>query len=176
MLPFLSDKILTTVRKLLIIGIFGLHFTTGITAYALDMAKPFTQAKNTLAFLQANELDHKVIATKACDGSAISAYLERPVFFASSNAYGSYCIWGNPEEVIGRSEKEVLNALKGVLVQEKESIIFISYQAIFDTIPEWITKDNTIKIKFLQSFEQSILNKGNYYIYEMELAPAVISL
>jgi len=176
LLPFISDKVLTTARRFLIIGIFGLHFVSGLTAYALDFAKPFTQAKNTVAFLQENALDHKVIATKACDGSAISAYLERPVFFASSNAYGSYCVWGNPEQVIGRSEKEVLNSLKSVLLQEKESIIFISYQAIFDTNPEWITRDNTIKIKFLKSFEESILNKGNYYIYEMELAQYVFSL
>ena len=170
LLPFISDKVLKTTRRFLIIGIFGLHFITGITAYAMDIAKPFTQAKNTVTFLQDKNLDHKVIATKACDGSAISAYLERPVFFASSNAYGSYCVWGNPEQVIGRSEKEVLNSLKGVLFHEKESIIFISFQAIFDTNPEWITKDNTIKIKFLKSFEESILNKGNYYIYEMDLA------
>lgn len=167
---WIPENTLVTIRNTIIIGIFGLQLISGVTTYALDLARPFTQAKNSIAFLKANQLDKKFIATRACDGTALSAYLERPIFFTSYNKYCSYCIWGDPEQVSGRSQEEVLQTLKRLLLQRGESIIFIAYQPFFNTDPNWVTTSNGLKYKFLQSFEESIIRKGNYYIYEVALS------
>jgi len=161
---------LEKMKPKLILSLLVIQCITGITAYSMDIARPFTNAKQTIAYLKSEGLDTKIIATKACDGTALSAYLERPIFFTSYNAYCSYCVWGDPTKVSAPSKEMVLQSLNQLLQSQSESLIFISYQPLFpiDSFA-WNTMEKGIHYRFLQKFENSILRKGNYYIYEMVL-------
>lgn len=161
---------LAKLQPKLILGLLLIQFITGFTAYSMDIARPFTNAKRTIRYLKDQGLDTKIIASKACDGTALSAYLERPIFFTNYNALSSYCVWGDASKVAAPSQKTVLQSLRKLLKNQSESLIFISYQPFFsvDNV-QWNTAEKEIHYRFLKKFENSILTKGNYYIYEMVL-------
>ncbi|MDY8138868.1 hypothetical protein [Aquimarina sp. 2201CG5-10] len=157
------------VKNVIIYSILTIQLISGILAYSIEIAKPFTSSKQVITFLNKHNLSHKVIATVACDGTALSSYLERPVFFTNSNKYQSYCIWGDPIINTSLSKESIIESLQGLLNTLDETLIFISYQPIFNinSGDDWKIIDEKIKYKFLKSFEESIINKGDYYIYEV---------
>ena len=165
--PIILDK----TRNVLIVVIFGLQLCSGLFAYVSDIARPFTQARNSISYLKNEGLHHKAIVTKACDGTALSAYLEQPIFFIRQNAYCSYCQWEKSNSVEVLSKEKVLNALNILTREQSESIIFISYDPIFSISDSKWVHDEHLKYRLLQGFENSILNKGNYYLYEVALQP-----
>jgi len=159
----------TLLRRNIILVLLGIHFISGVVAFSIDFIKPFTNAKNVVAFLETSRLNNRVIATKACDGTAISSYLEKTVFFTSSKQYQSYCRWGNPEVNVLSSKKQTIQVLVELGNKHKEGVIFISFQPIFgDHLSlEWTPLSKSTSYRLLKKFEESILNKGNYYVYEI---------
>ena len=155
-------------RKHILLSILILQCLSGIGAYAKDIASPFTQAKRTIHFLEQQDLDQKFIASRSCDGTPLSAYLQRPIYFTSFNSYQSYCIWGDSRIRSNTDLNHTLSVLERNLQKQEENVIFISYQSLLGTGQEWVKSEN-IQHRLLESFEGSIINKGNYYIYEVAL-------
>ena len=136
------DSIFTSAFKnKLIYSLFIIQFISGVISYSIDIRHPFTQAKNSIHFLKEEGLDQKIIASKGCDGTALSAYLKHPVFFINTEKMSSYCNWGSHSFHPFRSPKiDIVRSLNKQLSMHSESIIFISYQPIFGIkdIKSWI--------------------------------------
>ena len=156
-------------QKRIVYGILLIHAVSGVVAYGMDIRYPFTNAPRAISYLDQNGLSQKIVATKACDGSALSTYLERPVYFTSSASFESFCQWGAPESNLFAKKQQVIYALTELFTQEKETIIYMSFEPTFsmEKPGEWVTLSKDLQFRFLKKFEGSILRKGNYYIYEM---------
>ncbi len=156
-------------KRNLVYGVLIIQLITGVIVYSLDWKLPFTNSKQVVDFLKKEGLSERVVATKACDGTAISAYLERPIYFTSSQKYESFCVWGRPESKLFSSKAETISALENLVSANDESVIFISYQAFFGS--EKTAKpqrlNERIGCKLLKKFETSIVRKGSYYVYEI---------
>ncbi|MEP0262722.1 hypothetical protein [Dokdonia sp.] len=165
----LSENLLKNIRPVLIYSILGLHFISGIYAFTMDVSRPFTTAQQTAQYLKENNLIEKTIATKACNGTALSAYIGKAVYFTRTNSFESYCTFNRPSIQQEHGTIEVITSIQKLLKANKESVIFITYEPFFDTSQkkEWRLYNEAIKIEFLTQFEGSILNKGNHYIYEI---------
>lgn len=165
----LSENKLKKTRTILIYSILGLHFISGMYAFTMDISKPFTTAAQTALYLKENNLTEKIIATKSCNGTALSAYIGKPIYFTRTNSFESYCSFNRPSIQNEHGTVEVIASIKQLLNSKASSVIFITYESFFDTSQkkEWILNNETIKIEFLTQFEGGILKKGNHYIYEI---------
>lgn len=167
-LPFLETP-LKKVRPLLIYSILGLHFISGVYAFSKDLSTPFTTAKQTAQYLKENQLFEKTIATKACNGTPLSAYIGKPVYFTRTESFESYCIFNRPSAQKTHGTIDVITSLQKLLQTNKESIIFITYEPFFDTsqMKTWTLYNEGLTITFLTQLKGSILKKGDHYIYEV---------
>ena len=112
--PFVKNKLNSSIpisilekgKKVILYSILSIHFVVGGIAYAMDFKKPFSNSKQVVSFLENQGLQNKVIATVACDGTALSSYLQRPIFFTSSNTYQSYCVLGSFVGAILKTQEE----------------------------------------------------------------------
>lgn len=167
----LSENTLKKVRPVLIYSILGLHFIAGVYAFTSDISRPFTTAKQTFQYLKANHLNHKIIATKACNGTALSAYLGHKAFFTKTQSFESYCTFNRSSIPLEQGPIETIASIKLLFKNNPESIIFITHEPFFDDTQNkvWTLHNEAVEITSLARFEGSIINKGNHYIYEISM-------
>ncbi|MEX0290292.1 MAG: hypothetical protein AB3N14_14390 [Flavobacteriaceae bacterium] len=166
----ISEQWWKSIKKILIYGILGLHLLSGLWAYGMDLTKPFTNAEQVAQFLNTSGLSDRTIVTKACDGTPLSGYLQRKIYFTSYGNYQSYCIWGNPERNLFPKREVTISSLEMLTGLQEESIIFISFDKFFSAHEdeEWTSLNQNLRYRLLMKYEESIVKKGKYYIYEVE--------
>lgn len=153
-----------TTKSLLFVCLLCQLFA-GVYAYAEDYFHPFSQAKNTVNYLRKNKLNNEVIVVEGYNsGPSLSAYLQKKIFYLSINQPGSFCYW----------KKSFFPANKATLKQEIalsdyvnhfNQFVLISNKSIDENEREFISGNNTFKIKELQHFENSIVQSENYFVY-----------
>lgn len=165
----ISEEILKKIRNTIIYSILFLQSIAGIYAYTMDVKTPFTAAEKTAQFIAENGYKTNVIASQSCSGTAISAYLEKKVYFTKTNSFESFCPWNHPQLNEKQSKEGIISSLEKVLESTQESVIFVSNHPIFSLQEQekWETPTAKISCNFLQKFEESIINKGTYYVYKI---------
>lgn len=164
-----SENTLKQTRNIIIYSILGIHFVSGAYTYTKEIREPFTTAKQTAKYLKEKNLIEKTIVTKACNGTTLSAYIEKPIYFTKTNSFQSYCTFNRPSTENEQTTLEVIRSIRNLLKTNKEPIIFITYEAFLNPIEKkpFIIYNQDLKIKFLAKFEGSIIKKGNHYLYEI---------
>lgn len=165
----ISRNILKKIRPTLLYTILTLQCIAGVFAYTKDVVTPFTTAKLAFEYLQEKGLENKIIASQSCGGMPLSSYLESQVYFTKLDKFESFCPWNNPLLKGEQPKEAVILSLEQLLIAKTESIIFVSHQPIFNLQKQgkWESLSSTINCKFLQKFEESIVNKGTCYLYEI---------
>ncbi len=164
---FLTSINITFLKKPFIYGILILHFFSGIYAFSMDYTYPFTSGKSAIDFLQNEKLDRKHIVTITCDGAILSAYLQRKIYTLCPNDYQSFCNWDN-DCFKNMQRQENIDKLTLVMDSYQE-IIYVSYYPIADKLTKnnWTNLNHKIKVRFLEKFDEQIVEKTNYYVFEI---------
>lgn len=154
-------------RKPIIYLLLLIHFFSGIYAYSMDYIYPFTSAKQTVDYLKNEGLDSKEIVSVTCDGTIISAYLERKVYFLCSNDYQSFCHWNldcNQNLNQQKSASMLVNYMKN-----HNSCVYVSYYPLSKDLNsgDWRFITDDVKIRFLKKFDINIVNNSYYYVFEV---------
>lgn len=161
---FLSQRFMKMKNKI-IYTILITQMFSGVVAYGMDLYFPFSGAKQTITYIKERGLDNKTIVTKWCGGTPLSSYLQKPIFFTNSNSYQSFCHWNSNEYSISNSEIDLVNSLDHLIKNNDQSIIFISIHPL--KIEEIKSINNSLKYRFHKSYQNNIVSKESYYIYEV---------
>ncbi|MDP9076921.1 MAG: hypothetical protein M3O71_05820 [Bacteroidota bacterium] len=147
------------VPQIFIYGILINQLFTGIFMYCVDFAKPFSQAKNTIAYLTATHLDNQPLLVDGYDaGAPLSAYLGRKVFYLDIDQLGSYCIW----------KKSYLPNPRKNLMDEISSSTYANSFREFILITNRdgaVNNNEAYNFTRLASFEGAVIKGEDYYIY-----------
>jgi len=137
---------------------------SGVYAYGNDVARPFTEAKNAIEYLQANRHDKNLIVVDGYGaGPALSAYLGEKVFYLNIDKPGSFCYFKKSNfEVPARSLIVQLN--QSTYIATQNNFFLISGR----TVPANEIKGNDCVFHFdeLKRFTHSII-KPDYYVYKV---------
>lgn len=165
---FLNSLRLTMLRKPIIYGILILHFVAGVYAYAMDYRFPFTSAKESTDFVKKEGKAHTEIVTVSCDGTLLSAYLEKKILFLCEESLQSYCHWDSAcHGTINQAE--IGSRLSGYIHKGNKNVYYISYYPLTGkpVIGKWIALTKNTNAKLLKKFDRNIVRKTNYYVYEV---------
>lgn len=163
---FLSSIKLTLYNKQIIYIILIIHFISGIYAYSMDIVYPFTSAKETITFIKNENKERKEIITVTCDGTLLSAYLEEKIFFLCDRSLQSFCNWesGCLDKITEEKSVEMLTDY----MKYRQDVLYISYYSLgSEKFKDWINLNSEIKAKFIKKFDTNIVEKSNYYIFEV---------
>jgi hypothetical protein len=130
---------------------------TGVYMYSKDFKAPFSQAKNTIAYLKANHLDKEFLAV---DGycPTLSAYLERKTFYLDNGQYGSFCIWKRAYIPFPRKTLMAEISSSGYIKDFKTFILISNRSNDVNNGGAW-------QFDKLASFEGAIIDGEDYYVY-----------
>lgn len=157
---------LTLFKYPIVYGILSIQLLSGIYAYVMDYNYPFTSAKQTVDFLRKHKLDNREIVTVTCDGTLISAYLERKIWFLCDGGYGSFCHWDSAcaDHVTPEKTFEMLSDF----MKTHDDVLFVSYYPLVQATPDgrWMP-DPDFKFRFLKKFDVNMVDQTDYYIFEV---------
>lgn len=156
-------------KKPFIYAVLALHLFSGVYAWAIDYKYPFTSAKQTVEFLKDNQLASREIVTVTCDGTIISAYLGRKIWFLCEGGYYSYCHWD-----IGCAGKIEPGKIAGLItdyIETHSNAIFVSYYPLSPGFPannEWTSLNDKVEFRFLRSkYDVYVADNGYLYVFEV---------
>jgi hypothetical protein len=164
---FLNSLQLKLFKNSIVYSILIIQLFSGIYAYSMDFNYQFASAKSTVTYLKENHLNSKEIISITCDGTTISPYLEKKVWFLSDGSYESYCHW-NVGAVSHFPKKSCIEMLTSYLKINNDAI-YVSDNAISDKMENsnWQQLNDTVKIRFLKKFDNAILANSNYFVFEV---------
>jgi hypothetical protein len=153
-------------RKPIIYVILVIHFLCGIIAYTLDYVYPFTASKGVADYLKTHHLNNEELVTFSCEGTTISPYLRRKIYFLTDKSYGSYCIWKTDH-----ASKNTSQSILGMLSKYMDTnnyCIYISGDLFMKCETNvWNVINNKFKIRLLKKFDKTLLENGTYYVFEV---------
>lgn len=154
-------------KKSIIYLLLLIHFFSGIYAYSMDYIYPFTSAKQTVDYLKNEGLNSKEIVSVTCDGTIISAYLERKVYFLCSNGYQSFCDW-NSDCDQNLSQQKSASMLVNYM-ENHNSCVYVSFYPLSNDVnsSNWKFITDEVKIRFLKKFDLNIVNNSYYHVFEV---------
>jgi hypothetical protein len=158
---------LTLFKKPIVYGILVIQLFSGIYAYTMDYLYPFTSAREAVDFFHEKGLDNREIVSVTCDGTLISAYLERKVWFLCDGGYESFCHWDSGCAGSVTAEKALV--MLADYMQTHDDVIYVSYYPLSKTseIGRWITLDDQFRFRLLQKFDVNMVDKTYYYVFEV---------
>jgi hypothetical protein len=158
---------LTLFKKPIVYGILAIQLFSGIYAYTMDYLYPFTSAKSTVDFFYEQGLADREIVSVTCDGTLISAYLERKIWFLCDGGYESFCHWDSGCAGTVTAEKALVMLTD--YMQTHNDVIFVSYYPLSKTteIGRWMPINEKVKFRFLKKFDINMVDKTYYYVFEV---------
>ncbi len=148
-------------RGPIIYGILLIHFSSGILAYVMDCQYPFSGSKKTAEWIEKNTANIP-IACASCEGTSLSPYLKRKLFFLCNGNEQSYCRWNTPcvNAISETNFPELLLNYPG-----PSKYIAILYSPLHANKIQ--NAHRTATIRLLNKFDENIIRGSNYYIYEI---------
>ena len=141
-----------------------LQSVAGISAFILDVYRPFSEAKYAVKYLEQNHLTSYPVAIDNLNtGTSISGYLQRKVFYPVLNDWGSYRTW-NTQHTMEQS-LFFSNLLSNKQKLGKEAIVILHKKLNRSSLMEFTDK---IKILDLAEFNKSIIRDEDCFLYKVE--------
>lgn len=165
---FIAVFKLNLLKKPIIYSILTIQLFSGVCAYAVDFKEPFCSAKETVKYIENENINTENIISITCDGTLISPFLEKKVYFLCDESFQSYCHWDStckadlqPEEIIEMISK---------YMRHHQNATYISTYPIASNFQKdiWINVTDEISICFLKNFERSIVRNADYFVYEVK--------
>ena len=166
---FLNSLRLTLLVKPIMYAILIIHFASGIYAYSMDYIYPFSSAKETISYIDKSDFNKIEIITVTCDGTLLCAYLEKKVYFLCEQSLQSFCHWDNECSGNVTQEKSVLMLTDYMKNKDGKSVLFVSYYPLTNdtNTKNWVSLNDKIKVRFVKRFDQNIVDKTSYYVFEV---------
>ena len=137
--------------------LLGLHAIAGAWLYALDLQRPFSNAKAVAALLSEPRFDDRLIVGRPdLMATPVSGYLGRPLFHLESRRLGTYILFSQ-ERKPSVGFREACRLLRRQLKRHPEGLVLITVQ------PPPICGAK-ISIEELASFQASLVPDERYRV------------
>jgi hypothetical protein len=158
-LAFLKTPIVTV---LLLI-----QFFSGMYAWSMDIIYPFCVAKETVDYLNTKKINTDNVISVTCDGTLISPFLEKKVYFLCNGSLQSYCHW-NSDCGKNTSRKNIVKMISGYMISHNYAVFVSDFPLMVNLQSnKWVKINENTKVRFLKKFNNSIVSKANYYIFDV---------
>jgi hypothetical protein len=153
--------------KPLIYAMLTIHFCSGMYAYAMDGKYAFSGSKNVAVMLEEKHLNQKELVCFGCEGTILSPYLEKKMYYLCEEKKASFCKWQSSCAIDAASVTDMLQNHAA----SHGNFVFISLHPLPGIKNgDWNNYD-AIKIHFVQQTTESIVRNNTFFIYEIVKLP-----
>jgi len=161
----ISAPRLRTSLRFALYAIFAVQALVGIYALCQDFSRPFSQAKNAIAYIKEHRLeDQEMIVDGYIAGPALSVYSGKPLYYLNIGQKGSYCVWRNSYFPHPAPTMEQEISRSGDFLHGLDKFILVSNRQMEAELIR--SGDSHFTFTFLSGFPNSITAMENSYIYQ----------
>lgn len=136
-------------------AILSAQLIAGLAASGMDLLQPFSGSKAAAKYLRDHKLDDLVMVGDEDDAaSAVSGYLNRRIFYPSSDRLGSFVIWDQKRKRLDNNQ--VLKVAQELAADNTKEVLLILNRDLGLSDPG---------VTLLKKFSESIIPAENYYLY-----------
>jgi hypothetical protein len=158
---------LNLLRKPIIYFFLTLQLVGGIGAYAMELKHPFTASKATYNFLKEKKLDSLDVISVTCDGTSMSPYVQKKIYFICNQSYQSYCLW-DFSCALNISQSDIETGISTFMMKSEHAVYVSNYPIEKAMLPDiWIPINATFNVRFLKKFDETVVRNSYYYVYEI---------
>lgn len=142
-------------RSQLIGGLLTVHVLAGAFASVMDLALPFSASQEVARFIDRHYPgDVWIVGDRDYAASAVAGHLSRPIYYPSSQRFGTFAIWDNKRKKVGLED---LNAQVRELlsIAKKDILLVLNYEL---SAP-------MEGLALVRKFERSIVLSEMFYLY-----------
>lgn len=138
--------------------ILAVQFAGGITTLYSDACRPFSQAKNTAAYIRKNYSGMDVIVYPQYTGPAISYYLGGKVYYTERETYGSFAGW-KAERFIISPQEMYQSTIHYMERNDRDAVILVAHE---DVVFDW---SSDLRVEEHAAFTGAAVDAENYRVY-----------
>jgi hypothetical protein len=132
------------------------HLLAGVWAASLDLLYPFSESRETAAFIQQNRLDRLPILGHADDAaSSVAGFLDCRIYYPASRVMGSFVVWNRERKTELKPEELVKQAKKLSRQSGQDTLLLLNYELPPGELP----------VVPLNKFNRSLVPEENYFLY-----------
>jgi len=145
-------------------GLVLVQLAVGLFALEQDLTRPFSQAKNAVAWLKDHRLNDQVMVVNGyIAGPALSTYLGKKVWYLNTGGEGSFCYWRRPYFPI--PPKTLTEEITGSpFLPHLDTFILLSSTEIDQHLLQ--AGPGGFRFNPLRNFRDGILSTEDCYIYQ----------
>jgi hypothetical protein len=146
------------------IAVLFVQFGAGAYAYAFDLAHPFSSSKEAGRFLQAEEfVDVDLVGSIDYAVQPIAAYIDRPIYYPESRAFGTFIDWGPVRR--HRSFSQLIDQATRLLDERgREIVLILSYRPAGAELGKTVSVGGGIRMRCFARFAGAIVADENYHL------------
>jgi hypothetical protein len=157
----------TWLKKSLIYSALVIQCGASLYSYISDINNTFSNSLKVANYVQQNHYENGlIIMSSFTAGPAISAYLDKKLYYPEYHNYGSYGLWNTSPWIVSREELlKQIYALK----KYKQALLILNQKKINQleilNSKDLIIDNDQIRIKYLQTFDKGIVGHENFDLF-----------
>jgi tetratricopeptide (TPR) repeat protein len=162
------SSLLSRSKNVYLVLILSVQVCAGLYAYVMDIQHPFSNSKQTAIYLQKHGLDKKfVMGYKDYVAEPLTAYLNKEIYYPECRTSGTFINIGTskgaftPIGLLDKAAELLDNDLE-------EMILVLNY--------EMPVSRSDLQVVKLASFQGSIVNDEEYFIYHITRSASSVSI
>ena len=138
-------------------------------AYTLDLRKNFCNSKEAAEYIQHHHYENELlILSSFTSGAAVSAYLDKPLYYPEYKGWGSYAKWNIRTWEIDKAELlKQIHALN----KNKQAYLLMSDKSLNPSEPmlagQLVFQDRECSIAYVTTFDDGIINHEKFELYKV---------
>ncbi len=143
-------------------ALFGVHVLSAVTAAAMDLRRPFSQAAAVTGYLHRHGHDRSLLVGQPdfIASALLGSSAQRQIYYPQSRRWGSYVIW-NRARTATVTEVELVAAAREIPRKEGQRVVLVLDRPLDtgDGLPAGVT--------FLAAFTGAITDE-NFHLYQVD--------
>jgi hypothetical protein len=136
-------------------------------AYTMDLQKNFCNAKEAAQYIQQHHYENELIILSSFNaGAAVSAYLDKPLYYPEYKGWGSYGKWTVMTWQV--SKEELIEQIHSLNNHKQAYLLMDSEILTIDKLrDEIVFSDEYCSIQYITRFDDGIINHEKFKFYKI---------
>lgn len=165
--PAPSARSLRPAASVALTSLLALQFVAAGYAYAMELARPFSNASRAGAYLRQPEFDDALLVG-SFDYSAepIAAYVPKRIYYPESGEFRTFLDWGPQRKRVG-PQIVLEQAVELMRSRHREVLVVLCYELAELRPGETDALDESARMEYLARFDGAIVPDENYFVYRI---------
>jgi hypothetical protein len=155
----------------LVTVVLALQAVAGAYAFAIDLGRPFSRARDVGRYLSRPEFrDVTLVGSHDYAAQPIAAYVDAQIYYPQTRRFGTFVTWGAERQLV--TSKQVLDEAVGLLRSRgKDVVVVLNYEVKAPRQGEVVPYGPDVRVEGLARFEGAIVDDENYFVYRFTRSP-----